>query len=394
MKIRVERSREIEPIRALLRSLESRQNEMVRMLARFVRSESPSLDKAAVDRFGAIVAAEWHKRQAQVRVLKQSKAGNHVRAEMFGGGKSSRQGQILVLGHLDTVYPLGTIDKMPFRVAGGKAFGPGAFDMKGGLVMALFAVDALRAVGVAPRKKLVFLWTSDEEVGSRTSRQEIEKEARRSEAVLVLEPSLGPQGRLKTARKGVGTVEIIVHGRAAHAGIDPGAGVNAVHELALQIERLMKLNEPRREMTVQATVISGGTASNVVPESARVQVDIRFARQVDGRRIEGKLRNLRPILKGARIEVRGGVNRPPLERTAGVEKLFLHAQSLMRGVRLFLDEASTGGGSDGNFTAALGVPTLDGLGAIGDSAHSAHEHVVIRSLTERAALLARLLATL
>ena len=364
------------------------------MLERFVCCESPSHDKVAVDRFGKIVAAEWRKRHAQVRVLKQSKAGNHVRAEISRTQGPAAPGQILVLGHLDTVYPMGTLEKMPFREAARKAFGPGTFDMKAGLVMALFAVDALRAAGLAPRKKPVFLWTSDEEVGSVTSRRHIEQEARRSDAVLVLEPSFGPGGALKTARKGVGTAEIIVRGRAAHAGIDPGAGVNSVHELALQIARMMKLNDPRRGITVQATMIEGGTASNVVPESAHAQVDIRFVRQADGRRIEGELRSLRPILKGARIEVGGGVNRPPLERTAGVRQLFAHAQSLMRTAGLRVDEAATGGGSDGNFTAALGVPTLDGLGAVGDGAHSAHEHVMIRSLPERAALLAGLLATL
>ena len=186
-------------------------------------------------------------------------------------GKSADRddGQILVLGHLDTVYPVGTIAKMPFRVRGGRAWGPGAFDMKGGLVLALGAVDALRAVGVRLRKRVVFLWTSDEEIGSETSRRVIESEARRSEAVLVLEPALGREGRLKTERKGVGGAEIIVTGRAAHAGIEPEKGVNAVHEMALQIARLMKMNDRARGITVQATAGEGGTAANVVPERAR-----------------------------------------------------------------------------------------------------------------------------
>ena len=394
MKTPLKDSNEATQMRVLLGELKSRQEDMVRLLETFVRCESPSQDKAAVDRFGAVVAAEWRKRSSQVRVLKQRTVGHHLRVEIPARGKSGRRRQILVLGHLDTVYPLGAIDKMRFRVREGKAFGPGTFDMKGGLIMALFAVDALRAACITPSTKVVFLWTSDEEIGSHTSRQIIEREAGRSDAVLVLEPSLGPQGRLKTARKGVGTAEIIVHGRAAHAGIDPGRGVNAVHELALQIERLIKLNNFRSGVTVQATVIAGGTASNVVPDTARAQVDIRFTRQGDGRRVVAKLRGLRPVLRRARIEVRGGINRPPLERSAGVQKLFAHAKSLMHAVGLPLDEASTGGGSDGNFTAALGVPTLDGLGAIGDGAHSAHEHVVIRSLPERAALLAGLLSTL
>ncbi len=300
----------------------------------------------------------------------------------------------MVLGHLDTVYPLGTIAKMPFRVLGGKAWGPGTFDMKGGLAQALFAVDALRAAKIRPRKRLVFFWNSDEEIGSDSSRRAIEAEARRSDAVLVLEPAFGPDGRLKTQRKGVGTAEILVTGRSAHAGIDPKSGVNAVHELALQIVRLEKLNDPRRGIVVQATVISGGTASNVVPDHARAEVDLRYSRLADARNLNRRLRCLKPILPGARVEVRGGVNRPPLERTAAVRELFGRAQSLMREMGLSLGEAATGGGSDGNLTAALGVPTLDGLGAVGDGAHSPREHVVTRAMPVRAALLAGLLATL
>ena len=299
-----------------------------------------------------------------------------------------------MLGHLDTVYPIGTIAKMPFRVMGGRAWGPGTFDMKGGLVLALAAVDALWAVGAGPRKRVVFLWTSDEEIGSETSRRVIESEARRSEAVLVLEPALGREGRLKTERKGVGGAEIIVTGRAAHAGIEPEKGVNAVHEMALQIVRLMKMNDRARGITVQATVVEGGTASNVVPELARAGVDIRFARVADARRIERGLRELSPILRGARVEVRVGGMRPPLERSAGVRELFGVARGLMGEMGLSLGEAATGGGSDGNFTGALGVPTLDGLGAVGDGAHSLREHVVVREMGVRAALIAGLLARL
>jgi glutamate carboxypeptidase len=381
------------PMGALLHGLKSREKEFVRLLGEFVRCESPSHEKAAIDRMGRIVAREWQRRGARVRVLRQAQAGNHVRAEIWlGEGRPA--GQILILGHLDTVYPLGTLAKMQFRAANRRLWGPGAFDMKAGLVLALFAVDALRAAALRPHKRFVFLWNSDEEIGSQSSRGEIEREAKRSDAVLVLEPAYGRDGCLKTARKGVGTAELIVTGRAAHAGIDPSAGVNAVHELALQIARLMKMNDRRRGITVQATVIAGGTASNVVPEHARAKVDVRYSHLADAPKIDRKLHGLRPILKGAQIEVRGGVNRPPLERTHGVVKLFHHARELMREMRLGLDEASTGGGSDGNFTGALGVPTLDGLGAVGNGAHSLSEHVVIRSLPERAALLAGLLATL
>jgi len=380
-------------MRKILRELKDREREMLGLLERFVECESPSHDKAAVDRLGRIVASEWRKRGAKVRVLRQATRGDHVRAEVFLG-KGSPAGQIMVLGHIDTVYPLGTTRKMPFRVSGGRAWGPGTFDMKGGIVLALAAVDALRAVGVEPGKRIVFLWTSDEEIGSETSRAMIENEARRSDAVLVLEPSFGSDGQLKTARKGVGGAGIIVTGRSAHAGIDPEKGVNAVHELALQVERLIRLNDPKRGITVQATVIEGGTVTNVVPEHARAEVDIRYARAADGRDIDRKLRGLKPILKGARVEVRRGSNRPPLERTSAVRALFHRARALMREMGLPLGEVATGGGSDGNFTAALGVPTLDGLGSVGDGAHSPREHVVIRALVERAALIAGLLATL
>src|SRR5580704_17716749 len=263
-------------MRKMLRKLKSYEASMVRMLGTFVRSESPSHDKKAVDRFGKMVATEWRKRGAKVRVLSNLKRGNHLRVEIwFGPGREPKR-QIMVLGHLDTVYPLGTLAKMPFRISGGRAWGPGTFDMKGGLVLALFAVDALKAAGITPAKKLVFLWTADEEIGSASSRRAITSEARRSDAVLVLEPSFCRNGRLKTARKGVGTAEIIVTGRSAHAGVDPEKGVNAVHELALQIERLMKVSNRSRGISVQTTVVSGGTVSNVIPEHAHAEVDIRF----------------------------------------------------------------------------------------------------------------------
>ena len=380
-------------MRELSRELRCREKSMVRLLAQFVRCESPSRDKAAVDRFGRMVAAEWRRRGAKIRILRQSKRGDHVRAEMVADNSRSA-GQILVLGHLDTVYPQGSLRKMPILIAKGRAWGPGIFDMKGGLVLALAAVDALHAAGMRPRKRLVFLWTSDEEIGSETSRRAIEQEARRSDAVLVLEPAFGPEGNLKTARKGVGGAEIIVTGRSAHAGIDPEKGVNAVHELALQIARLMKMNNRRRGVTLQATVVEGGTATNVVPAEARAHLDLRYVRLANSRAIEKKLRSLRPILKGARVDVRMAPSRPPLERTPAVRVLFGRAQSLMREMGLPLGEAATGGGSDGNFTAALGVPTLDGLGAVGDGAHSPQEHILIRALPERAALIAGLLATL
>jgi glutamate carboxypeptidase len=380
-------------MRELLRALRPRTPAMLRLLRRLVLAESPSADKAAVDRLGSLVAAEWRRRGARVTLLSQRRRGDHVRAEWWPS-MGRPPGQILVLGHLDTVYPRGTLEKMPFRIAGGRAWGPGAFDMKSGLVQALFAMDALRICRIAPAKRLVFLWTTDEEIGSESARAAIEREARRSDAVLVLEPAFGRDGRLKTQRKGVGTLELRVEGRAAHAGINPLEGVNAVHELALQIDRLTRMNDPRRGITVQANVIAGGTVSNVVPAQARAEVDVRVARVADGRAIQRKLRALRPVLRGAQLAVSLGVFRPPLERTPAVRALFRHAQLLAREMGLALGEAATGGGSDGNLTAALGVPTLDGLGGVGDGAHSPREFVLIRALPERAAILAGLLATL
>ncbi|MGB7349536.1 MAG: M20 family metallopeptidase [Candidatus Acidiferrales bacterium] len=373
--------------------LRKHEPEIVRLLGRMVEIESPTHDKAAVDRLGQIVASEWKRRGAVVRMLQQTSCGNHVLAELQPTSTATGR-QIFVLGHLDTVYPMGTLAKMPFRVVKGRIWGPGTFDMKGGLAIALSAVDALRARRISPRRKIVFLWTSDEETGSRASRETIEREARKSEAVFVLEPAYGRDGRLKTKRKGVGEAELIVTGRSAHAGIDPESGVNAVHELALQIVRLLKWNDPKRGITVQANVIEGGTASNVVPARARAFVDVRVARLAGAQALNRKLRALRPILRGAKLEVAGGINRPPMERTPASRKLFAHAQELADEVGMKLAEAATGGGSDGNFTAALGIPTLDGLGAVGDGAHSPREHILVGSLSERAAILAGLLATI
>lgn len=376
----------------LVKWLRPREAAMTRLLGQFVRAESPSFDKAAVDRFGRIVAAEWKRRGARVTLLRQRERGDHVRAEWNPPGNRAR-GQILVLGHLDTVYGLGTLAGMPFRLARGRAFGPGAFDMKGGLVIALFAVDALTATGRLPQKRIVFLWTSDEEIGSGTSRALIEREARRSDAVLVLEPAAGLDGRVKTGRKGVGEIEIVATGRAAHAGLNPEDGINAIEEIALQIARISRWNQPRRGITVNAGVIEGGTRTNVIPENARVLVDVRAVRASDMRALERKFRALRPILRGAKLQIRGGFNRPPMERKSSAT-LYAKARALAKVMGVTLGEAYVGGGSDGNFTAALGIPTLDGLGAVGEGAHSPNENIVIRALPERAALLAALLATI
>jgi len=379
-------------MRSLLDWLRPRERAMMRLLGQFMRAESPSFDKAAVDRFGRIVATEWKKRGAGVTLLRQRERGDHVRAE-WRPRVNRTADQILVLGHLDTVYEIGTITRMPFRVSRGRAWGPGTFDMKAGLVIALSAMDALAAVGCLPEKRIVFLWTSDEEIGSESSRAAIEREAKRSDAVLVLEPAAGLDGRVKTGRKGVGEIELIVTGRAAHAGLNPGDGVNAIEEMAHQIARISRWNQPRRGITVNAGVIEGGTRTNVIPERARALVDLRASRVEDMRALERKFRALRPILPGAKLEIRGGFNRPPMERKMSAA-LYAKACALSKEMGMTLGEAFVGGGSDGNFTAALGVPTLDGLGAVGEGAHSPSENVVIHAQPERAALLAGLIATL
>jgi glutamate carboxypeptidase len=374
--------------------LQTLQPQLPRMLAtlrKFVLAESPSLEKAPADRCCAIVAGEWRKRSVRVQRLAQKQRGDHLRIT-WAPTNGRATGQLLVLGHYDTVYASGTLARMPFRISRGKAYGPGVFDMKAGLVQALFAFDALRQGKVNLRKRIVFLWTSDEEIGSDSSRQCIESEARRSDAVFVLEPSFGPRGLLKTSRKGVGEAEITVHGRASHAGLAPQDGVNAVHELARQITRIQEWNDPRRGVSVNADIIEGGTRANVIAERARAVLDLRALRVADMRRLEQRLRSLRPGVAGARLEIRGGFNRPPMERKVSAA-LFLRARSLAALMGLRLGECAAGGGSDGNLTAALGVPTLDGLGAVGDGAHSAREHVLVKTMPQRAALLAALLAS-
>jgi glutamate carboxypeptidase len=375
----------------LLRLLKPRLPEMLATLRQFVGAESPSLEKTAADRCCGILAAEWRKHGARVERIAQKHRGDILRIT-HAPNKSRPLGQLLVLGHYDTVYSSGTLQEMPFRVSAGKAYGPGVFDMKAGIVQALFALQALQQTKIPLTKRLVFLWTSDEEVGSKASRKLLEAEARRSDAVFVLEPSFGPHGLLKTARKGVGEAELVVHGRASHAGLAPQEGINAIHELARQLARIEKWTDHRRGVTINAGVIEGGTRTNVIPERARVVLDLRALHASDMRSLEDRLRDLRPIQDGARLEISGGFNRPPLERKMSAT-LFGRAQLLAKEINLPLGECTVGGGSDGNFTAAIGMPTLDGLGAVGDGAHSSREHVLINTMPARAALLAALLAS-
>jgi len=375
----------------LLAFLRPQLPKMLDVLRAFTLAESPSTEKAPADRCAELIAAEWRKRDVRVELLPQKVRGNHIRIECIPTATTKSSGQLLVLGHYDTVYATGTLSKMPFRASGPKVFGPGVFDMKAGIVQALFALDALLATRASVHKQIVFLWTSDEEIGSESSRKLLESEAARSDAVFVLEPSLGPKGLLKTARKGVGEAQLIVQGKASHAGLAPEKGINAVHELSLQIARILKWNDLRRGISVNADVVHGGTRVNVIAENAHAALDLRALRISDMHAIERKLKALRPLLHGAKLEVNGGFTRAPLERKISAE-LFARAKKLASQMGIAIGEGTAGGASDGNFTAALGIPTLDGLGAVGDGAHSRHEHILANTMLERAALLAALLA--
>ena len=364
---------------------------MLKLLKKLVEIESPSHSKRAVDRLGRFLAAEFRRRGAKVSFLRSREYGDCLRAE-FHGNLSGKP--ILVLGHLDTVWALGTLKKMPFRIRGGRAYGPGALDMKAGIVCGLFALDALQWLGLEPSSPIVFLLDSDEELSSAHSCRFVRNEAKESRLALVLEPAADLKGSLKTARKGVGAFHLVVEGRGAHAGINPRDGINAVTELARQMIKVESFAHGRKGMTLNVGVVQGGTRSNVVPARAEAWVDVRVERAADGGWIEKKMRSLRPVHRGAKLHVSGGLNRPPMVRTAQIASLFREARAVAQGLGFKIAEASTGGGSDGNITAAMGVGTLDGLGAVGEGAHASHEHVLIRELPRRTALLAGLMARL
>lgn len=373
----------------ILAYLREHQDEMVAHLQQLVELESPTSDKAAIDRLGAVLAEQLRAIGAAVDVQAQASAGNHLRAR-WGAGQASNDG-LLLLTHMDTVWDTGTIAQRPVRIEDGRLYGPGAFDMKGGIVNAVWAIRSLRELGLMPERRITLLVTSDEETGSHTSRPLIEEEAKQHRAVYVLEPAHPPRGSLKTWRKGVGDFEVIVTGKAAHAGAAHDEGVNAIEELAYQIISIQALTDYAVGTTVNVGVVSGGTRSNVVPAQASAHVDVRVMNATEADRVYTYMHHLIPRLTGTTIEVRGGMNRPPMVRTPQTVALFAIAQAIALELGLSIDETGTGGGSDGNFTSALGVPTLDGLGVDGDGSHAQHEHVIVTSLPERAALLAGLL---
>jgi len=373
----------------ILAFLNERRAAMLQVLEQMVRLESPSFDRNAVNRCMDYVAGIAEKQGGRVKRHKSRTPafGDHLQIDL-GPSHGKR---LLLLGHLDTVWDIGTLGRMPYRIAEGRVWGPGVLDMKCGVMMMLFALQAQLQLKKLNRP-VTMLLNSDEEVGSKTSRPVTEKLAQSSDAVLVLEPGTGLTGKLKTARKGVGDYEVRVRGKASHAGVDFTAGVSATLELAAQIPKIAGFTRLAKGITVNVGVIGGGTRTNVVAEEAWAKVDVRIARLKDEKWLDRQFHALRPIDKRTSIGVTGGLNRPPMERSRGIVALFRKAQALGKELGLTLEESMTGGGSDGNFTAALGIPTLDGLGGVGEGAHAVNESILLAPLVPRTALLAKLLA--
>jgi len=372
-----------------LRYFEERQNAIAATTRQLVEIESPSDNKHAVDQLAALLAGRFESLGGHAKFHRAQDFGDHLQVDF--PGRSGRK-PVLLLGHYDTVYTLGTLSSMSCHIADGRLWGPGALDMKSGIALMLHAIEALRAWhdDTLPRPVTVLL-VSDEEVGSDSSRRITESLAKKSQAVLVLEPSYGLHGAVKTARKGVGEYKIKATGKAAHSGLDFEQGESAIVELAKQITEISKLIDLKRGITLSVGLVQGGTRVNVIPAEATAVVDVRVAHMKDAAGIDRKLRSLKPFNRKCKIEITGGVSRPPMERTVGVATLYKKATEIARLAGWKLAEAAVGGGSDGNFTAGLGIPTLDGLGGVGEGAHARHESIVISELPRRAALLAELI---
>ncbi len=377
-------------LRPIASWLRERQPEMVASLHEMVLRESPTHNKQACDELCAHLADEFASLGGEVKIHGQQKAGDHLQVNFAGPRKRK---PVLLLGHFDTVYELGSLVKMPWREAKGKLYGPGVFDMKSGIVEIMFALWSLREVASGLPRPVKVLLVSDEEEGSATSRAITEKVAMQCAAVLVCEPS-GPGGALKTARKGVGSFTLKVTGISAHSGLDFEKGQSAIVELAHQIHAVSRLTDLKRGVTLNVGVIRGGTRSNVIADEATAEVDLRIAHKGDGSKMERRVLSLKAVNSKCRLEISGGINRPPLERTKPVAALFELARGVGREMGFELQEVAVGGGSDGNFTAGLGIPTLDGLGGVGDGAHAIHEHVIAAELPRRAALLAGLIQSI
>jgi glutamate carboxypeptidase len=372
-----------------LKFFTERKDAIAETIRQLVEIESPSDNKRAVDQLGALLAGRFEKLGGHAKFHHSEDFGDHLQVDFAGPGSGK---PVLLLGHTDSVYPLGTLVNMPCRVADGRLWGPGALDMKSGIALILHAIEALQIFHheSLPRPVTILL-VSDEEVGSDSSRAITESLARRSAAVLVPEPSYGLKGAVKTARKGVGEYRVKVTGKAAHSGLDFEKGESAIVELARQITAISRLVDLKRGLTLNVGLVSGGTRANVIPAQATAVLDVRVARKKDAAAINRELRALKPFNRKCKLEITGSVDRPPMERTSGVATLYQKAVEIARQLGWKLEEASVGGGSDGNFTAALGIPTLDGLGGVGEGAHAAHESIVVSELPRRAALLAGLI---
>jgi glutamate carboxypeptidase len=354
-----------------------------------VELETPSRDETAISRFADLIEAET-KGLAKVKRVKAPGFGPHLLLD-FQVGAKTKDGQILGLAHSDTVHPTGTLANFPFAVKSGRVYGPGALDIKGGIAQFLTAMRQIQERDLPLRRRVLLQINSDEEIGSDSSRALTEQTAKNSLAVLVVEPGQGPNGDLKTARKGTGDYTVKVQGRAAHAGVDFTAGASAIVELARQIEIIQGFTDLSKGLTVNPGIIRGGTRTNVVAEHAEAQIDIRVERLKDFTALDKKFRALKPLDKRCKLSVEGGLNRPPMERTKAIAALFTAAQLIARDLGVTLNESSTGGGSDGNFTAALGIPTLDGLGMVGEGAHTLHENFQLNRVEDRIALLRELI---
>jgi glutamate carboxypeptidase len=385
----------MESYRDVTREAAKRQPEMLKMMAELVGIESPTEDRAGVNRCVTLME-RWIKASGGKSQRSRQRSVGGTAGDLlvgrFGPARSAVK-PLLLLGHLDTVWSLGTLKKMPFRVRQGRAWGPGVLDMKAGVVMALGALRMLLEAGQLTRPVWLLL-NSDEETGSQCSRALTESLARKCGAVFVLEPAQGTPGAYKTARKGVANYHLRVHGVAAHSGVDFDRGHSAVLELGRQIDRASAFTDLARGITVNAGVIGGGTRSNVVAAEAWAEFDVRIARAVDAQRVDRRFRSLRAVDRQCRLEITGGLNRPPMERTPGTVALFRRAATMAAGLGFHLQEAATGGGSDGNFTSALGIPTLDGMGAVGEGAHASHESILLDALVPRTALLAAMIGDL
>ena len=377
------------PMRALLAGARRKESALLDLTRKLVLAESPSDDKAAVDACVALASAHARELGGRVKLHKQRGFGDVMEARFGPRSKTGAAGRVLLLGHLDTVWPLGTLKQMPCRVSEGRLWGPGTLDMKAGAAMALTAIEMLTEAGLLERE-IVLLLNSDEEVGSPVSRPITERLAAECAAVYVLEPAQGLA--YKTARKGTGNWRIDIRGVAAHAGVDFEKGASALRELARVVETVSGWTDGKRGLTVSVGVAGGGSKSNVVPAEAWAEVDVRIVRKADGPRIERKFAALKAVDKRCSLTVTGGINRPPMERTRGTVQLYGKARALAAELGFALEEAATGGASDGNFTSALGIATLDGMGAVGEGPHASHESIVIEHLAPRTALLAGLLA--